>query len=213
MNPQQLVTIHNLEHLLPAIPEEENTVFVPPMYTKPRPIIPKYRIISGFLSILIVSLLICAGTGYYANATGKLTWLKNFVGLNTPLTAQVIATPNIPDPPDKVEKGVAFGIISSATTTSRIDEKTHIALQTQKVFQAKQVFFVTYSVVNPGKDGMVTVKWYMNNMPFTSVTSDLIKAKTAVNGSARMSYSIPATGKVEIYWNDDLAITLHFAVR
>ena len=43
-----------------ALPgEQAETVYVAPMYTKPRPIIPRYRIFSGILSILIVALLVC----------------------------------------------------------------------------------------------------------------------------------------------------------
>src|ERR687883_1190895 len=43
-----------LASMLPSQSEEYGSIYIPPMYTKPRAIIPRYRIISGFLSVLIV---------------------------------------------------------------------------------------------------------------------------------------------------------------
>src|SRR2546425_2007307 len=57
--------MQNLSALVAALPEEAGTIYVAPMYTKPRPIIPRYRAISGLLSVLIVAMLLCVGTGYY----------------------------------------------------------------------------------------------------------------------------------------------------
>jgi len=53
--------------LVPA----DGSIYVPPVYTKPRAIIPRYRAISGLISVLVVFALLCAGTTYYAKATGK----------------------------------------------------------------------------------------------------------------------------------------------
>ena len=50
----------NINALLPALPDQGESVYVPPMYTRPRPIIPRYRAISGLLSVLIVTLLLAA---------------------------------------------------------------------------------------------------------------------------------------------------------
>ncbi len=60
--------------MLPALPEVEEPVHIPAMYTKPRAIIPPYRAISGLISVIIVSLLLCTGAGLYAKATGKLAF-------------------------------------------------------------------------------------------------------------------------------------------
>ena len=40
-----------------AQPEEYEVTYIPPLYTNPRPLIPRYRIISGFLSVLIMGIL------------------------------------------------------------------------------------------------------------------------------------------------------------
>ncbi len=50
--------VQNTGAMLPALPEEESAIYVPPMYTKPRAIIPRYRAISGLLSVLIVAALL-----------------------------------------------------------------------------------------------------------------------------------------------------------
>ena len=66
-NAMQVMTAPTAQDIIVAPPsQEEGVVYVPPMYTKPRPIIPRYRIISGFLSVIIVSLMLCGGAGYYA---------------------------------------------------------------------------------------------------------------------------------------------------
>jgi hypothetical protein len=211
---QQLISTQTIEQMLPAIPEEENTIYVPPMYTRPRPIIPRYRIISGFLSVIIVSLLLCTGAGYYGVTTGKIDALRQLVGLKERPAPMQVVVASVPDPPNKIDKGPAFGIINSATTTTRIDEKNHFALQTERIFQVNQTFYVTYSVVPPKQDGKVTVKWYMNDLFYNSVQSNPIKAgSSSINGNAAMRYSVAAPGKVELYWNDKMAMRLYFSVR
>src|SRR5579864_171986 len=50
-------TIHTGEEqgaLVPAVPGEHDPIHVPPMYTRPRPIIPRYRVISGLISFFVV---------------------------------------------------------------------------------------------------------------------------------------------------------------
>src|SRR5690348_15637819 len=54
----QLIPDQAIEHLLPAMPAMPETVHVPPIYTKPRPITPKYQAISSFVSFIIITLLL-----------------------------------------------------------------------------------------------------------------------------------------------------------
>src|SRR5207237_10787863 len=61
---------------LPVQAEEHGAIYIPPIYIKPRAIIPRYRIISGFLSVLIVFAFLCTGAGYYAKASGQLNNLQ-----------------------------------------------------------------------------------------------------------------------------------------
>ena len=209
----QLISEHTIQQLLPEISEVSEGVYVAPLYTKPRPIIPKYRIISGTLSVLIVALMLCGGIGYYAKVSGTLDRVvRQFTGAGpTQSTNQTnIALAN---PSSKPDLGPAANIIYSGTTTLHID-KNNVAAETDQVFTVNQPFYVTYTVQPPvGKDGRVTVKWYMDGQFYLPVTSDLIKGGTTKNGSLQMQYAKPAQGSVEIYWNNDLAERFYFVVR
>lgn len=196
---------------------EEGVVYVPPMYFKPRPIIPRYRIISGFLSVIIVSLLLCGGAGYYAKASGKLDMVSRVLtGTNSPPVSIRPTAPSLPDPSDKVDIGTteAHTIIPSATTTAHLIKGTTIAAQTDRIFKPNVTFYLTYSVYPP-KTGTVTIKWYMNNLqlPYSTTPGKPLSAGQPVTGIAAMVYAEQAEGKVELYWNDQLAQALYFVVR
>ena len=207
-------------HLMPAPSQdiniaapgqEEGVVYVPPMYTKPRPIIPRYRIISGFLSFVIVTLLLCGGAGYYAKASGKLDLVSRVITGNNPAPPNILpGNAALPDPSDQIIKGPAYNVIPSATTTSHLINGT-IASQTDRVFKPNQTFYLTYSVY-PQKAGNVTIKWYMNNLPYRIITSK-VPTGQGVTGMAPMVYATPAEGKVEIDWENQPAQTLFFVVR
>ncbi|HEU5227171.1 MAG TPA: hypothetical protein VFU49_05110 [Ktedonobacteraceae bacterium] len=211
--PLQLVPAQTIEQLLPALPEETESVYVPPMYTKPRAIIPRYRIISGVLSILIVSLIVCSGAGYYAQASGKLDQVKNFFTSKPPASLKAIPGANLPDPPDRIDKGPAYGVIPSASTASVIDPQRNITLRPEKAFKAGQMFYITYSVQHPNTGGTVYIKLYTDNAYFTTLQSKQIKAGDTLSGSATIVFPEPSEGKAELYWNNQLAQTLYFVVR
>ncbi len=206
----QIIPDQAVDHLLPALPE---TVHVPPIYTEPRPITPKYQAISSFVSLIIVVLFLCGGSVYYANATGKLTFLYQLFGATRPPNLQASQT-KLPDPPDKVDVGPAYNTIPSAATALRIDPKTDFVVQPVKVFSPGQTFYLAFSVISPNNDGRVNTKWYTNNQYFTTVQSkQVIKAHSNESGSVSITYPQAAEGSVELYWNDQLAQRLYFVVR
>jgi hypothetical protein len=210
----QLIPENAIEQLLPSMVAMPEGVYVAPLYTKPRPLVPKYRIISGFISVIVVALLLCTGAGYYAKTSGKLdAFLRIFTGA-PPHTITAPTTANLPNPPDKIDSGPATSIIPSGTTTLRIDNN-NIALEVDRVFTVNQTFYVTYSVQPPtGQDGTVSVKWYMNGQLYRVVTSDkVIKGGTIMNGSVQMKYAQAAEGSVEIDWNNQLGERFYFVVR
>jgi hypothetical protein len=209
---QQLIPVQNIEHLLPAMPAEEEAVYVPPMYTEPRPLIPRYRIISGFLSIIIVSLLVCTGAGYYAKASGTLTNIQHVMGISTPPNLKPTAQAQIPDPPDKVDEGPAKGVITAAATTARVGPN-NIAVAPQNIFAVSKPIYVTFSVAAQKKQGQVIVKWYMNDHLLAQRPPLTVAANKSINGFTDEEFAIPAPGKVELYWNNQLARTLYFAVK
>lgn len=202
----------SIERMLPALPEE--SVYVPPMYTQPRPIIPRYRIISGLLSILIVSLLVCGGATYYAKASGNLKLLGRAITGAPPSRIVPTAAPPLLDPPNKTDMGPAYSKIPAATTTLRID-KNDTPLQPTRVFQVNQQFYLTFTIPN-ASGGTVTAKWYMNGNFYqeTPLSSNGAKQGTGmVNAWILMEYKTPAEGSVELYWNNQLAQRLYFVVR
>ncbi len=199
--------------LVPAPPTTEPVVHIPPMYTKPRPIIPRYRAISGLLSVLIVFGLLCAGAGYYAKVTGKLTFLHYVLGDARPKNTPPSPVTELPIPPMMLQQGPAFNIIPSATTASKVAfvSNTVVALNPTNQFKVNQAIYLTYSV-HPRSPGTVTLKWYTNSTFFNSFDKPVTKAQEST-GYAEIQFAQPLEGKVEIYWNNELAVTLLFVVE
>ncbi len=217
----QLLPDQMAEQLLPAIPDRsaEDITYVPPMYTAPRPIIPKYRAISGLLAVLIVSLLICTGVGYYAKTTGKLTAIRQFITGTQPLPkARVTPPANIPDPKQQPDYGPAVNVIPSATLTSRLDPSKKFAVTSENIFKPRQMFYITFTVQKQDQQGTLSIQWYTNKRLFKTVPrpigqNDFKDGGTALAGVSPMVYDLAAEGMVELYWNNQLAQRLYFAVR
>lgn len=196
--------------LVPAIPGEEGPIYVPPMYTKPRAIIPSYRAISGLISVFIVFALLCAGAGYYAKVTGKLAFLHFIYGDARPNNIITGPPRTLPIPQTAPVYGSASMIINSATTASKIDAATAQPLNPTNQFKVGDTIYLTYSV-HPRSPGTVIARWYTNNNFYQQSTPLLIK--DAASGYIQIQYLQPVEGIVELYWNDQLAIRLFFVVE
>lgn len=191
---------------------EDAPVYVAPMYTKPRPIIPRYRAISGLLSVLIVSLLLCTGVGLYAKASGKLSFLRVIYGGEIrPKSVKVTPIPTLPAPKLVFQPGPASNIITSASTASSIDLHTAVPLIETTTFKPGEPIYLTYSV-HPRTPGTVLIKWYTNGLPYTASPPMLIKDAKDTNGYTVMQFSEQLAGSVELYWNNQLGIRLYFVV-
>ena len=197
--------------LVPAQPNEEGTLYVPPMYTKPRAIIPRYRIISGFISFIVVIGLLCGGATYYAKVTGKLSFLRQLYDPHFANIQSSSATP-LPDPTTTAVYGPAHSIINSATTASSIETGTNEPRNPTNTFQVGETIYVTYSVHAPTA-GVVTFKWYMNKLPYLTKPFTIPYAKNGSSAYTTEIYAQPAEGMVELYWNGKLAIQLYFVVE
>lgn len=207
------INIGNNGAMLPALPDQEAPVYVPPMYTKPRPIIPRYRAISGLLSVLIVFTLLCAGTTYYAKATGKLTFLHFIAGDTRPANIPPAAAAKLPVPPNTAQGGPAANMITSITTTSKIDPATDLAATPINQFTVGQTVILACST-HSAKPGNVTVKWYTNGIFFkTTPDTPLAVPAGTFNLVMRMQFAQPAEGKAELYWDGQLAETVLFVVE
>ncbi len=212
----QMIPLQEIANAVSALPvptEEPGTIYIPPMYIKPRAIIPRYRIISGFLSIVIVFAFLCTGAGYYAQASGQITNLQKVTGGFLPPNMRPAVTPMLADPPDRVDQGPAYLIIPSAIITAHLDPKDHFfALKSDSAFKVGQTFYIIYSVQRPKTKGLVVIKWYTDSILYTSVSS-AIDAGVDITGKAAMQYAKPTEGSVELDWNGVLAQKLYFVVR
>ncbi len=199
--------------LAPLQPQtEEAPIYVAPMYTKPRPIIPRYRAISGLLSVLIVSLLLCTGVGLYAKASGSLSFLRVLYGGETrPKSEAATPVQSLPPPKTVFQPGPASNIITSASTASSIDLKTAVPLIESTTFTLGQTIFLTYSV-HPRSPGTVVIKWYTNGLFYESSPAMAITNAKDTNGYTVMQFQQQLTGSVELYWNNQLGIRLYFVV-
>lgn len=199
--------------LIPAPPATEPAVHIQPMYTKPRPIIPRYRAISGLLSVLIVFGLLCAGASYYAKATGKLAFLHVIYGDARQKDITPTPVTHLPVPAMTLLQGPAFNVIPSAATASKFDTQHNIALDHTNQFKVGQDIFLTYSV-HPRSPGSVTIKWYTNSTFYlASDPVPVTDTKKEYTGYVNIQFSKPLEGKVEIYWNDQMAVTLFFVIE
>ncbi len=210
--------------LLPALPDANNApVYVAPMYTKPRPVIPPYRAVSGMLSIVIVCLLLCTGAGYYAQATGKLVFVQKMFGNWMP--PQISSHQNmLPVPGVQLTPGPAWTEnnppITSAAITNDANYNPTVGVVANYVnqFTVNQTIWVVCSASSAAA-GKVMVKWYTNGNLYQLDNSKDISANQSKIASFEISYRQPEEGKVEIYWVDAksqqpvLAVTLLFVVQ
>lgn len=218
VQPQPLVILSPLKvgdaggALIPVQPGEDTPapIRVLPMYTRPRAIIPRYRAISGLISFIVVLGLLCTGAGYYAKATGKLSFLHQLYGDARPRNVQPSPTQQLLIPSTAATYGPGSVVINSATTASRIDMATSQPLIPTNVFKVGETIFLTYSV-HPKSPGAVTVKWYTNGAFY--LASRPIPVSDSRDGYAELKYPLPVEGMVELYWNNQLAIRLLFVVE
>jgi hypothetical protein len=211
----QILPADLAEKMLPAIPQEEMAVYVPPIYTKPRSIIPRYRAISGLLSIVIVALMLCTGAGYAAKASGTLDTLTRVITGETHVAALQRQTASVlPVPKTLRETGPAYGTIYSATTTSRVDAATGLPIQEEHAFKINQIIHVTYAVQS-AKSGTLQLQWFSNGNPLTAPYNYPFDPKGGQNkhADASIRYEAPAEGSVELKWNNQLAVRLYFVVQ
>ena len=200
---------------VPALPDGPDApVYVPPMYTKPRPLIPRHRAISGMLSVLIVFTLLCSGAGYYAQVTGKLVPLEKFLGIYTPPPASarhgLLKIPTL-----QAQDGPAATFIPSVAISNQqnttVTKDTAIIRNEVNQFTAGETIYLicNFSSVQVGT---VTTKWYNDNNLYR-VASTATKDSQSNGIYFTTVYAKATEGKVEVYWNGQLAKTVFFVVQ
>ncbi len=237
-----LIPHQMVEHLLPAHLPQPETVSIPPFYDKPQSIVPRYRVISGMLSVLIVTLLLCGGIGYYAKASGNLDRVVHLFNPAPPPPARVRTTPapSVGTPPvNFAESGEAHDTVPSASTTAHvtITNDSIVPVQEENDFKINQQFYLICSLQNPDPKGVLTFKWFTGNQLYQVITYQLSPDPKDQNKivvtllpkqeqqpeklnkggistiSITMKYQQPSQGRVEIEWNNKLAQKRFFIVR
>lgn len=208
--------VRAVNSLVPALPDQEAPVYVPPMYTKPRPVIPRYRAISGLISMIVVLALLCGGSIYFAQVTGKLTPLEKFFGFYAPPSIASTAR-TLPVPPTQQTPGPGNKVITSVGLGTSIDPQSHLVPIYANQFTAGQTIYLTCSI-NTTKPGTIITKWYTNDNLYRELDQPVTDPKTQNQGLFQMVYGQPAEGRVEVYWvdqqgNQQLASTLLFVVE
>lgn len=198
--------VQAVNSLLPALPDQEAAIYVPPMYTKPRPIIPRYRAISGLLSMLIVFALLCGGAGYLAQVTGKLAPLEKMLGFSSPppisLSTQALKVPSA-----QQTAGPANNMIYSVG----LGDSAQVPVYVNK-FTVDQTIYLLCGI-NASQPGKITVKWYTNNNLYRESDKQVPDPQAHNLYKETIAYAVPAEGKIEVYWNDKLAVTAFFVVE
>jgi hypothetical protein len=212
----QVVPDNALQHLMPMDFQPSASLYIPSTITKERPLISRYRIVSGLLSMLIVLLVICSGLGYIAQTHGILSKFVSFYTGSAPHGTSIAAS-HIPTPPTQTAKDFgpasSNGTIPAATLTDSIDQN-NIAKEPETNFKVNQTVYLAFNV-QPKQAGTVTIKWYTNNQLYTTVDTPIPAQDINKNNNASTSikFAQPTSGMVEIYWNNQFAERLYFAVR
>jgi hypothetical protein len=191
----------------------EQITYVAPIYKRVHPLTSRKRAISGLLSIILVVFLLCIWAGQNSSTSKQVEEFSRLVLGKPPASLQQTGALLIHDPKREPDRGPAIAIISSATTTGRLDPKTHIAVSSEQIFQPNQPVYLTYTV-KPTQKGTVTIKWYTNKIMYepSDIKVDPVDGNIA-NGYSEMLFVQPVEGYVELYWNNKLAQRLYFAVR
>lgn len=197
--------------MLPALPDQEAPVFVPPMYTKPRPIIPRYRAISGLISMVIVIALLCGGAGYFAQVTGRLAPLEHFFGFSNLPSAIGSVANKLPVPSVQQTPGPGNNVITSVGLGASIDSQSHQVPVYTNQFEAGQTIYLACSV-NTTNAGVITVKWFTNGSLDATQPQNVLPKTTGI-ADFHISFGTPTEGRADIYWNNDLAESVLFVVE
>lgn len=208
--------VQAVNSLVPALPEtgQEEPVYVPPMYTKPRPLIPRYRAVSGLISMLLVFAVLCGGLGYYAQVTGKLVGIEKFFGGYTPPSINSTQHPlAVPSNQVVFAKDPTKQVIDSVGISNKQSEGQVATLVNQ--FTVGETIWMTCSAntMSIKEKGNVKIKWYTNNHFYQLSTSQPIQANQSATAVFHQVFGQATEGKAEVYWNDQLEATVLFVVE
>ncbi len=196
---------------LPGFPqtdEEERAIglrrpaFIPATEPKRKKKLSSGRIISGVLSVLLVTVGVCGGLGFLGQRQLALYFsgpLTTFRAQPTVDMSQVPVTPvSTPGPSAK--------IITSAVTAHQVDS-SYNPIDVTSYFTVNDTVYVVVNIVGASQKSANTLscRWFLDGIDYnlksgTTVTVQPTKTNN-FHGYCGLPYYQPGVGMAKIYWN------------
>ena len=196
---------------LPGFPqtdEEERAIglrrpaYIPATEPKRKKKLSSARVLSGVLSILVVTVGVCGGLGFLGQQRLKQVFngpLRNFIASPTVDLSQIPVTPvSTPGPAAKV-------VVSAVTAQAKDPNNNPIDVTSQ--FTVNSTVYVVVKILGASQttSNKLTCRWFLNGVDYnlkqdTSTTIAPSKA-SGYNGYCGLTYYQTGWGMVKVYWN------------
>lgn len=196
---------------LPGFPqtdEEERAIgmrrpaYIPATGPKRKRRLSSGRVISGMLSILLVTVGVCAGLGFL----GQRQLSRVLIGpLHIVAASPTVDVSQIPSKPVSTP-GPSAKIVTSAVTAHGIDNNYN-AVDISSYFQVNSTVYVVANIVGASQKTTNTLScvWYLDGINYklkSGTESPLPPSKTSnFHGYCALPYYQTGVGMVRIYWN------------
>ena len=196
---------------LPGFPqteEEERAIglrrpaYIPATEPRRKKKLSSGRVISGVLSVLLVTVGVCGGLGFLGQQRLARVFsgpLKTFIAQPTVDMSQIPVTPvSTPGPAAKV--------ITSAVTAHQVDPHYN-PIDVTSEFTVNDTVYVVVNIVGASQKGANTLscRWFLDGIDYnlksgTSVTVQPTKTNS-FHGYCGLPYYQTGVGMVKVYWN------------
>jgi hypothetical protein len=196
---------------LPGFPqtdEEERAIgmrrpaYIPATEPKRKKKLSSGRVISGVLSILLVTVGVCGGLGFLGQQR-LAAMLSKPLGIR--LASPTVDLSQVPVTPVSTP-GPSAKIITSAVTAQGIDNKYN-AVDVTSYFKVNSTVYVVVNIVGASQTGSntLTCRWFLDGIDYNlkSGTSVAVQSSKTNNfhGYCGLPYYQTGVGMVKIYWN------------
>lgn len=179
----------------------------------------RYRILSGTISLGLVLMLVVGGLAFLTVHSGLAARL---LGGSAPLAARNTTNLNMPvptltgTPVSTPSTNPAAQVITNVTTALHYSS-TFDPINPTRTFNTGENVNVLWKVKNAQTTDVVSVIWYENGNALTNEgtkdTKTTFPKAGPYNGVFALCFPMSGLGKAELYWNNQLAQTIEFAVK
>ncbi|MFI5276099.1 MAG: hypothetical protein ACHQ1E_02420 [Ktedonobacterales bacterium] len=196
---------------LPGFPqtdEEERAIgmrrpaYIPATEPKRKKKLSSGRVMSGVLSILLVTVGVCGGLGFLGQQR-LADMLKGPLGIR--LASPTVDLSQVPVTPVSTP-GPSAKVITSAVTAQGIDNKYN-PVDVTSYFKVNSTVYVVVNIVGASQTGsnILTCRWFLDGIDYNlkSGTSVAVQSSKTNNfhGYCGLPYYQTGVGMVKIYWN------------